>query len=213
MATKKQTSQGAGRRLPDSVRLAVRRYFPTEISARSAAYYALPEHLALLRLRAEAEGRILRWQDVAEDLRRELDSLSIRVGQGTAFNNSYELDILLHENVPFPEKDEDLFTVLRPPIRTVRVSASFLVPYWTLSFLRWSRNKQDEIIIRKVPQQGLHSTRVVNATSKVLGDHGWKRIPQNLAQTKIPDLDLEHAEMGEVRIADIVFGDLDSSPF
>jgi hypothetical protein len=201
-------------KLPDNVRLALRRYFPTEISARSAAYYALPEHLALLRLRSEAESRMLRWNDVAEDLQRELPDLAIRASECTAFSNSYELEILLHENVPFPDRAENLTDVVkRGPMRTAHLAASFLLPYWNLQFRKWRKSRLGAISLENVPQEGRHSTRVVNAVAKILKKHGWKRIPPNLAQTKIPGIDLEHVEKGEVRVADVVFGELSDSPF
>lgn len=195
-------------RLPDDVRLALRRYFPTEVSARSAAYYALPEHLALLRLRSEAESRMLRWNDVAEDLKKDLGNLAIRVNECTAFTNSYEMEVLLHEDTPFPDEDVALFEVIKPPIRTARLAASFLLPYWTIAFQRQRQDRDGNIIIDPAPQSGKHSTRVLNAAKKALRKHGWKKMPPNMAQTKVPDLDLEYVEQGQVRIADIVFGDL-----
>ncbi len=199
------------RRLPDNVRLALRRYFPTEISAKRAAYYALPEHLALLRLRSEAEGRVLRWNDVAEELGKDLEDLAVRVSACTAFSNSYELEILLHEDIPFPERDEELFDLIkRPPIRTARIAASFLIPYWTIAFRKWRHSKYGELIIDQIPQKGRHTTRVVNAATRALKKYGWRRISPNLAQTKIPNMDLEYVDLGEVRVADVVFGDLDT---
>ncbi|MFQ5718493.1 MAG: hypothetical protein ACE5IK_03000 [Acidobacteriota bacterium] len=194
-------------RLPDNVRLALRRYFPSEVSARSAAYYALPEHLALLRLRSEAENRMLRWTDVADDLRKSLKDLAVRVTETTAFSNSYAVDILLHEDVEFPETDEGLFEHLKAPVRTAHISASFLTSYWTIGFRRWRKNNRGDIVVRSVPQQGRHSTRVANLAKKVLTKHGWKKIPSNLAQTKIPGIDLRSVSRGEVRVADIVFGE------
>ena len=201
-------TRNGGPRLPDDVRLAVRRYFPTEVSARSAAYYALPEHLALLRLRSEAESRMLRWNDVAEDLKKALGDLSIRVTECTAFTNSYELEILLHEDVDFPTDDQALFEVLKPVVRTARISASFLLPYWTMSFRRLRRDRDGMVLHEQVPIEGRHSTRVVNAAAKVLRKHGWKRMPPNLAQTKVSGMDLEYVDRGDVRVLDIVFGDL-----
>ncbi len=212
-ATRKRPKQAA-QRLPDNVRLALRRYYPAEVSARSAAYYALPEHLALLRLRSEAESRMLRWNDAAEDLKKDLDDLAISVSECTAFSNSYQMEILLHEEIPFPEQPDGLFEAIRkPPIRTERLAASFLLPYWTIAFRKWRRSKKGVITTEIIPQKGRHTTRVVNAAAKVLRKHGWKRIPANLAQTKIPNMDLEFVPLGEVRVADVVFGDLNGSTF
>ena len=56
MSSSKGKTRTTPSNLPDSVRLALRRYFPTEVSAHSAAYYALPEHLALLRLRSDLDA-------------------------------------------------------------------------------------------------------------------------------------------------------------
>ena len=210
MATKTQARSNF-HRLPDNVRLALRRYFPSAISARSAAYYALPEHLALLRLRSEAENRLLRWNDVADDLRKELGNLAVRVTATTAFSNSYALEVLLHEDAEFPERDRDIFEHLRSPVRTARVCASFLMPYWTITFRRWRKNNRGRLVIEVVPQQGRHSTRVANTAKRVLQKHGWKKIPANLAQTKIPDIDLQSIGQGDVRVADIVFGEQHSS--
>ena len=210
MSTKTQT-RPAAQRLPDNIRLALRRYFPAETSARSAAYYALPEHLALLRLRSEAESRMLRWNDVAEDLQKELGNLAVRVTENTAFSNAYELEILLHEDAEFPADDRDIFQNLKQPVRTARIVASFLLPYWTIIFRRWRRNNKGELVIATIPQQGRHSTRVANVAKKVLKKHGWKKIPPNLAQTKIPGIDLQSISEGEVRVADIVFGEKHSS--
>jgi len=209
MTTSKIRSRLTAQKLPDNVRLALRRYYPAGTSARTAAYYALPEHLALLRLRSEAESRMLRWNDVAEDLRKDLDDLAIHVNECTAFSNSYEMEVLLHEGIPFPEKEEDLFEqIKKPPVRTARIAASFLLPYWTITFRRWRKSKNGVITAVPGPQQGRHSTRVANAAAKALQKHGWKRIPPNLAQTKIPGMDLKHLEQGEVRVADVVFGNL-----
>jgi hypothetical protein len=209
MTTAKSRVRQSAAKLPDNVRLALRRYYPAEVSARSAAYYALPEHLALLRLRSEAESRMLRWNDVAEELKRELDDLAIKVNECTAFSNSYELEILLHEGVPYPETKEQMRELARKtPIRTARLAASFLLPYWTITFRRWRTNRKGVLAVRQISQQGRHSTRVANAAAKALQKHGWKRIPPNLAQTKIPGMDLNNVAKGEVRVADVVFGDL-----
>lgn len=214
MTAAKKRAKIPTRRLPDNVRLALRRYYPAEVSARSAAYYALPEHLALLRLRSEAESRMLRWNDVSEDLKKELDELAIHVNECTAFSNSYELEVLLHEGVPFPETPDGLFEAIKkPPIRTARVAASFLLPYWTITFRKWRRSRKGVITTEIVPQKGRHTTRVANAAAKALRKHGWKRIPSNLAQTKIPGMDLEFVPKGEVRVAHVVFGDLNGSSF
>ncbi|MFQ5768635.1 MAG: hypothetical protein ACE5ID_11730 [Acidobacteriota bacterium] len=195
------------RRLPDPVRLALRRYFPSEVSAQTAAYYTLPEHLALLRLRSEAESRMLRWNDVASEIAKELADLDIRVTPCTAFSNSYMLEILLHENIRFPERDEELFGLIKTaPIRILKVAASFLIPYWTASF-RNLRRRGGRIVVKQVPQQGRHSTRAVHAAGRVLKAHGWTRIPSSMAQTKIPNMDMQNIESGEVRIADVVFGE------
>ena len=206
MATKTQ-ARAAPSSLPDSIRLALRRYFPTEISARSAAYYALPEHLALLRLRSEAEARMIRWNDVAEELRKELGDLAVRVTNTTAFRNSYILEVLLHEGAEFPTRDEDIFEQLKPPARTARIAASFLTPFWTITFRRWRKDNKGRVVIRPVAQQGRHSTRLANVAKKVLDKYGWKKIPSNLAQTKIQAIDLRSVERGEVRVTDVVFGE------
>ena len=206
MTTETQ-GQPAKSSLPDSIRLALRRYFPSETSARSAAYYALPEHLALLRLRAEAEGRMLRWNDVADDLRKELGDLAVRVTATTAFRNAYGLEVLLHEGVEFPPPDEDIFARLKPPVRTARIAASFLTPFWTITFRRWRKDSRGRLVIRPVAQQGRHSTRLANVAKKVLDKYGWKKIPSNLAQTKIQAIDLQSVERGEVRVTHVVFGE------
>ncbi len=207
MSSSKSKTRSAGPKLPDNVRLALRRYYPTEVSAHSAAYYALPEHLALLRLRSEAESRMLRWNDVAEELNKELDDLAIRIRECTAFNNAYELEILLHEGLPFPEERQQLFELVkRGPVRTAYIAASFLLPYWTIQFRKWRRSRAGIITMEHGPQEGRHSTRVANSAAKVLKKFGWKRIPSNLAQTKIPEIDSEKQPAGQVRVADVVFG-------
>ena len=211
MTTSKIEARPGSHKLPDNVRLALRRYFPAVVSARSAAYYALPEHLALLRLRSEAEGRMLRWGDVAGDLRKDLGDLAVRVTENTAFSNAYGLEILLHEDVPFPARQEDIFESLRSPFRTARISASFLVPYWTITFRRWRKDAKGRVIISTTPQQGRHSTRVANVAKRTLSNRGWRKIPPNLAQTKIPGIDLQSIGQGDVRVADIVFGEQYSS--
>ena len=206
MATKNH-ARPAPSSLPDSVRLALRRYFPSQTSARSAEYYALPEHLALLRLRAEAEARMLRWNDVAAELTKTLGDLAVRVTDHTAFANAYTLEVLLHEGVEFPARDEDIFEHLRPPVRTARIAASFLTPFWTITFRRWRKDSKGRLVIRPEAQQGRHSTRVANVAKKTLDKYSWKKIPSNLAQTKIQDIDLHLIERGEVRVADVVFGE------
>jgi len=215
MASSKTRSTSLSSKLPDNVRLALRRYFPMEVSAHSAAYYTLPEHLALLRLRSEAESRMLRWSDLAEELKKELSDLAIRVSESTAFNNAYEMEILLHEDIPFPAEREELFSLIkRPPVRTAYLAASFLVPYWIIYFRNWRRSRNGVITMQNVPQEGRHSTRVANAASKCLQKYSWKRIPSNLAQTKIPGLDTHNREAGDVRVADVVFGEFNSTtPF
>ena len=215
MSSSKARFTSFASKLPDNVRLALRRYFPTEVSAHSAAYYTLPEHLALLRLRSEAESRMLRWSDLAEELNKELDDLAIRVSECTAFNNAYEMEILLHEDIPFPAEREELFSLIkRPPVRTAYLAASFLVPYWIIYFRTWRRSRSGVITMQNVPQEGRHSTRVANAAAKCLQKYNWKRISSNLAQTKIPGLDTHSLDAGEVRVADVVFGVFDSStPF
>lgn len=193
--------------LPDSIRLALRRYFPTEISAQSAAYYALSEHLALLRLRSEAEARMIRWNDVADELRKELGDLVVRVTDTTAFRNSYLLEVLLHEGAEFTPRDEEIFAHLKPPVRTARIAASFLTPYWTITFREWRKDTKGRLVTRPVAQQGRHSTRLANVAKKVLDKYGWKKIPSNLAQTKIQAIDLQSVVRGEVRVTDVVFGE------
>jgi hypothetical protein len=211
MSSSKGKARTTAANLPDSVRLALRRYFPTEVSAHSAAYYALPEHLALLRLRSEAEGRMLRWNDAAEELKKDLEDLAIRMRECTSFNNAYELEILLHEGIPFPDKREELFELIkRGPVRTAYVAASFLAPYWTIQFRHWKCSRAGVISMLNVPQEGRHSTRVANSSAKILKKFGWRRIPSNLAQTKIQGIDLQHLPQGEVRVADVVFGDFNT---
>jgi hypothetical protein len=185
----------------------LRRYYPAEVSARTAAYYALPEHLALLRLRSEAESRMLRWNDVADDLRRHVPELPLRASECTAFTNAYEMEVLLHEAVAFPEQDEAQFDLIaKTPIRRMAIAASFLLPYWTATLWLWRRNKAGEISVVPGRLEGPHTTRVLNAATKVLVRHGWKRMPASLAQTKIPDIDLKHVPLGDVRVADVIFG-------
>lgn len=208
MSSSKAKANTIASKLPDNIRLALRRYYPTEVSAHSAAYYALPEHLALLRLRSEAESRMLRWNDVAEELNKDLEDLAIRLRECTAFSNSYELEILLHENLPFPDERLALFAqVKRGPVRTAYLAASFLLPYWTIQFREWKCSRAGVITMQNVAQEGRHSTRVANVAAKVLQKYGWKRIPSNLAQTKIPGIDSQHHDTGQVRVADVVFGD------